>query len=391
MKEIADHMTGRVAARSAVSMSSFNEMATYFPEMQVDLKSTYPISEQRDRIIASNGGDVSQTDAEFRVFTSADASSSVVFQSVERGRYVAGMDGIAGVAIRIPERPTGNQVVEWGYTDFTNGFVCGEDVDGVYFGIYRDGTLIQKVYRENWLYDVPGYDPANLTIYRWPFRFYGMGPIRLTIAGVSDGRGTVFDAHYLTQTDELPVITNPEQPLAVRIQNNGTADNLEAFVAGRQFEVCGVYDPLFRVTSARRLSQSVGTTFIPLVSYRQKTGAYESINTRFSGVSILADDDLIIQLRVLSTLTGASWQNPPNTNNGVETAMEYDASATAVSGGLQVYESLFAGGQGGQTSALSTEIPRLDLPGQNQVVGLVARSISGTATVSSVVRVREAW
>lgn len=387
-------------ARADSAMTSFGEMSVAVPTLQLDIKSVYPLSSLRDKVVATEG-DVTQASGEFRVFTNSNGTGDVLFRSVARGRYVAGIDALAGLGVRLPQTPTGDQTIEWGYTDFQNGFVVGMDADGMYTAIYRAGVRGQVHRREDWQDPLETGDfvlnPRQLNVYRLSFRWYGRGPMGLAIAGERLGVGKVYRADAtVMETEDGPITNNPNQPLSVRIRNNGTASALECYVAGRQFAVLGDYDPLKRYSSHARFTQSVGTSFVPLVSFRQKAGVLSRVSMKLGGVSMLASEaDILWQFRVFSSLTGASWVDPPFLSGGGDTAAEFDISATAISNGIKLYEGLAPGNGGsgppGPANSFASDLPDLELPEDEQPVTLCARALSGTATVSSVFRVLEEW
>jgi hypothetical protein len=373
-------------------MTSFNELQVALPQSQIDVNSVYPLSTIRDRVVATEG---TVTNFEGSLLLSADAhaDADVYLRSVERGRYVAGFDAVAGLALKIPTRPTGNQTIEWGYTDFENGFVVGEDADGLYTAVYRDGEKILVKRRDAWLNPLNGQlNPANLSVYRIPFRWYGKGPIKLTLATEANQIGEITVADSTVLEDSGPITLNPNQPLSVRIRNNGTAAALTAQVYGRHFYVLGDYNPDVRVTTDVRIGQSVGTTFVPLIVYREKNGLFSTISNRLQDVQLLvATNDIIWQVRLFPEITGGTFVDPPNSASGAETSLESNISATAITGGLAIYTGLAESGSGGNPLGSILALPQMDLPPNPAVFALCARSVSGTATVTSVFNIREQW
>jgi hypothetical protein len=384
--------TAGLSGRIDSAMTSFNEVQVAVPQTQIDLKSVYPLSQIRDSVTATEGT-VTNSEGAFLLTANAHEDADVYLRSVERGRYVAGFDAVAGIALKIPTRPTGNQTIEWGYTDFENGFVVGEDADGLYTAVYRNGEKILVKRRSEWINPLTDeINPANLTVYRIPFRWYGRGPIKLTIATELGRTGEITVADSTSLEDSGPITLDPNQPLSVRIKNNGTESGLTAHVYGRHFYVLGDYRPDVRVTSDTRIAQSVSTTFVPLIAYREKTGLYSTISNRLQDIQLLvASNDLIWQIRLLPDITGGTFVDPPNTNGGVETSLESNISATAITGGLAIYTGLAQSGSGGNPVALASSLPQIDLPPNPGVFALCARSVSGTATVTSVFNVREQW
>ena len=386
-------------ARMSDSASSFDEVAVSVPTMLFDLKSIYPLSALRDITMTTAGGTVTQADAEFSVSTDGDGSSEAVLQSSERARYVAGYDGVAGVAIRVASMPVGNQEIEWGNTDFQNGLAIGIDAGGMFIRLYSGGDVVVEQRRSEWLYPRPeDLDPQETNVYRIQYRWYGTGPYRVAISGIDDfGRGVSLPIASVQGDRQGPVTLDPNQPIAVRARNQGTTGNpLDVRVMGRQYFVMGDYEPDKRIIGEYRFAQEVGTDFVPLIAFRGRGGVFRSVSRKLSGSSISASGgDVFWQIRLFSGITGGEWAAPRNTDGGAESATEFNVGATAVDGeGVQIFGGDFAvSGQGNSSRIASAELPTLDVPSaaDADVVALVARSISGTATVSSALRVQEEW
>ena len=386
-------------SRLGDSMTSFDETAVSVPSTLIDLKSVYPLSRLRDLAQTTGSATVAQNEGRYEVSLGADGQASATLTSIERARYVAGYDGIPGMAVNLDRMPTGDQVVEWGNTDFVNGFVVGADANGMFTRLYSDGVAVATKRKEDWSQgrnlDV---DPLNVHVYRMPYRWYASGPYRLMVDWV-DEQGTpgVLPLDVFTSADKSqPITRDPNQPLNLRVQNNGTEAPITAYVMGRQYVVTGDYNPNRRIIGDFRAQQSVGNTFVPLIAFRQKTGVYTSVSTRLAGVGIISDRNLIWEARVLSTVTGGTWRAPRLTDSGVETAMEVNTSPTGFAEeGVQVWVGdPVAGGSGNTAGAGRADLPRLELPvgAQNEDIVLCARSVSDqTAIVTSVFRIREEW
>lgn len=380
------------------AMTSFDELSVVQFESRIDLKSVYPLSALRDVVTVADGGAVSQGNGVFVVSTSSNADATATFQSVERGRYVAGMDALAGIGLSAPTRPTGNQEIEWGYTDFTNGFVVGEDSTGIYMAVYSGGTRGTKIYQSDWNINtlLTGdfvLDPEEFNIYRFAFRWYGRGPVTLELASEIGTLATKTRANQIKATSGELITKDPNQPLSVRVKNNGTGTAMSVKVAGRNFGIRGLNRPELRENGATRTGVSVSSSaFVPLVSARHKTGSYLSISTVLAGISIMTTEDLIFQVIAKNTLTDATFANPGFSDSGVESAMEYDISATALADGVAITRPFLASGAAGNRSTVATrDLPTAELPGNSQIVTLAAKAIGTTASVSAVLSVREEW
>lgn len=385
-------------ARMADGMTSFDEMAAGVPHSLIDLKSVYPISRLRDRISTTGAASVTQAEGRYAVTVESDGGAQAEFTSVERARYVAGYDGIPGMAINLDRLPVGNQVVEWGNTDFVNGFIVGVDSAGMFTRLYSGGEAVSTKRIEYWRYphNTANLDPRDVHVYRMPYRWYAAGPYRLSVDFIDpSGRATMLPLDVMESSDlSRPVTEDPNQPINVRVTNNGTAEPITAYVMGRQYLIMGGYNPSQRIVGDFRVNQSIDTDFVPLISFRQKGGQFRSISTRLSGVGLIAGDDVLWEVRALSDVEGGTWEAPRFTDDGGESAMEVNLSPTAVTGGLQMFVGdPVPGEQGNFSGALSRDMPDLELPSDDieRNIVLCARSISGTTSVTSVFRIKEEW
>lgn len=178
----------------------------------------------------------------------------------------------------------------------------------------------------------------------------------------------------------------------VEVTNGSATTNQQVYVGGRQYSIYNEYLPNRRTNSQYRLAQgSIGTTFLPAISFRRKS-TFESVSVKVEGFDLITDADLVYQLRLNASLTSPTYATPTDTT-AAETACEVDVSASAVSGGELLYEGLVAASGSGNTSKGSSSETGLyiDIPSV-QPITLCIRRVSGTgATVSSVLRWREEW
>lgn len=398
MRRMDGGVMGGLVNRVANSMTSFDEIAVSVPTSQFDLKSIYPLSVTRDIVATASGGAVEQANGEFAIKTDATGDSEADLRSVERARYIAGYDGLAGIGIRVASEPIGNQEIEWGNTDFVNGLSIGIDKDGMFIRLYSGGAVVETQRRADWLNPrADNLDPMEVNVYRIQYRWYGAGPYRVFVTTVgADGIASMSPLATLNgDVSTGPIVEDPNQPIAIRARNLGTTGNpLDVRVMGRSYFVMGDYQPDRRITGAFRIEQSIGTTFVPVIAFRQKAGAYDTVSVKLAGAELVASGaNILWNIRVFSEITGGSWAAPPFTADGVETALEFNVGGTSIdTGGVQVWPGGFVAQGSGNTSGQTfADLPRLDMPSGGAVVLLAARSTSGTATVSSVFRAREEW
>lgn len=363
------------------------------------INSVWNTSTLRDVETTSGSAGITTSNGEFVLTTGTTASSSADLRTSERGRYVAGQECEAGIGIRLPDSPAfaGTAYAQWGYYDVNNGFGFGKDATGVYV-FTRRATTDMKVYQSSWNGDVmdgtgdSGYtlDLADGNIFQMEFTWYGYGTIEFQIIVDNGGNNQEVVTVHRFSPDNETSIADPNQPVRAEINNGDQTTNYAIYATGRQFSVLGNYNPTRRIISQRRLSLgSVGTTYLPTVSFRKKS-AYESGTVRVAGVSVITDADLLYQIRLNGSLTGASYTTP-NDITAKETFLETDVSATAISGGESLYEDLVLSGVGASRGLGSlTELP-VAIPTNLPVTLCVRRVGSGSSTVSVVFRMIEEW
>lgn len=271
------------------------------------------------------------------------------------------------------------------------------DSDGL-FVARRRGGVETKTYQSSWSKDkLDGTGPSKVLldisdghIASVSFTWYGYGLINYEISIVDeDGRQTRQVVHQERVRGNTSV-QDPNLPINVEVRAGADSSaDFSVYLSGRQYSVLGKYDPNFRVSAQEVLGKSgITTTAIPLVSVRRKSD-YGGVSVKLSNIAVLSDQDMLIEVRLNPTLTGASYgafNNIPAT----ETALEVDTTATAVSGGQSVFKSLVAGGVGRNSFASRIDLPIVDLP-QAGVYTLTARAMSTTAAASVVLGMREEW
>lgn len=369
------------------AFTSFNELTTSSADSLFDLKSIYGTSELRDEVATTGSGSVTLSEGLLNVSTGVTAGSTATLDSVDRGRYIAGFDAIPGIAVAVPTMPVGDQVARWGYFDETHGFGTGVDANG-FFTFLRYGGVETIHRRSAWRNKLAGvFVEDRLNVYRYPFRWYGSGPVRFQVSTQGDlfrPNLSQYDAFASVGSQSIIQSAN----LKIRAEVSG-GDNFSIAVGGRQFFIQGDYNPLPRFSSESRLAQTVGTTFVPLISAKQSTGLLETVSCRLASLSLLVSGaPILAQIRIGATVAEPTAQ-PSDIPSG-EAAMLYDNTATTMTGGFKIYEKLIGDGQGNSLSTSQQDLPELALP-DNKTITLCARALAGTATVNSVFTIKEEW
>ena len=382
----------------AGNRSLFNELIITEKTPLIELNPALGLTTLRDTSTVVNTGTVTNGAGEHIISTGATTASSAKITSVETGRYYPGTAAQAGLGVRLPGTYTGTAKAEWGYFGATDGMGFGLDATNDYI-FYTRASTQTKVYRDSWNVDImDGTGPSGATyapsignIFQIVFSWYGYGTIEWYIV-MEDASGSQvpFLVHRY-RPSSANSIENPNQPLTLLVDNGNTTTDYIAYVGGRQFSIFGRYIPALRRTHSERVAlAAVGTTFVPLVSVRRKTG-FSGFPVKLHQVSLLTDTALIWEVRVSGTLTGASYGAPTNIP-ATETSLEVDSSATAITGGHKIEAGLVgtSGAGGKESGGFSASGFSIEVPGVEEVT-LCARTLSGTATVTAMLGMEEEW
>lgn len=336
-------------------------------------------------------------ETEYQLSTTASGTDEVAFQTRDRCRFYPGQAAEVGVAVRSPDAFTGSQEVTFGLDDDENGVGFGRNATG-WFVWVRSNSSMTRVYSTSWNVDqVDGNGPSGLT-------FSPTTTTRCVVEFSSSFTGLINFYLYLWDTTTYKmervlvhrwapvsgaVESNPYGAIRVNLENGGTATARDFFVSELWFATVGaVPEVIKREFFTFRLNQAPSTTYIPVASFRRKTGNRNQRSRAYiTGFEyVIAGADLIIVVKEAPSLTGASWgatQIP-----ATECSMEKDTSATATSGGNNLAQGFFGAGSGVKEYLVPIPIPK----DQSDHRSLVMRTISGTATrVDIFLRGVEEW
>lgn len=395
---IVGKITDQDTTISNLPLSCFDELRVTERTPVIELKSIYGKSTLRDIYTTTGNSTITNTigDGEYVLTTTANGTDSAILQSAERGRYVAGMQCEVGIAARMPTAPTGNQVIKIGLFDTNNGFYFKVTSTNIYACVLRDNieTAIERTAWNNDKLDGTGpskytYDSTDGNIFIIRFSWYGYGNALFHInATNNENIQDSWLAHSYNPQGQTSTKT-PNLPLCVSVANNGTTTPLSVYVAGRQYSILGRYTPITRTTSAYRIAFTVtsNTIFLPVLSIRRKNG-YQGNAIKAIGADIVPTANMLVQVRVNTTLTGASFITPQDTQAS-ETAAEVDISSTAVTGGIPIWAGLVTGDTKG---TISTRFDQSYDLSEQQTLTICARTLANTnADISIVFQWTEEW
>jgi hypothetical protein len=223
------------------------------------------------------------------------------------------------------------------------------------------------------------------------FSWYGYGAIAWKVV-LTDALGNqlVQVVHRYAPSGQTSIIV-PNQPITLLLESNATAGALTAYVAGRQFSVLANNPyPVLRVTSCYSILQALTKnstgTFLPVVAVQRKTG-YLGNPIKISSIDFVSSADCMFEVRMNSTLTGASFGATQDTPAS-ETALQFDTSATAMSGGTTIYMGLVP--TGGKTLVQTVDILFSLSENMTLTIGIWPYN-NVNVVISTVLRMSEAW
>ena len=358
------------------SSTPYGDLTTVARDNRIDASSETPLSEQADTFSAGVSHD--RNNSKYRLRAN---NSTEFLQTVDSLQYTPGYIAECGIALQIPEAPTGNQDVRWGYWDEQNGAYFGWDAEGVYVEFLRNGSRVNKTYQENWNSNrtVDAQDALQKgTISRVILALYNFGSIGFELyKRESETDALTSDIIHNIGIDGDTTLASQDNPIRVEVENPDTTD-FDVFVSDRQATVRGQFTPNRRIKGERRTGVSLsGTTWVPILSFRRKE-AFKTVNTDLFDVSIKPDEDIYLQIREdAGSTTDADYSSPQNVNAG-ETTVEVDTSPTAdIADGYYAYQTQFDGGQNNRSVLGGFDDVDLQLKNARPMT-VFARTVSAT-------------
>ncbi|MCU4981159.1 hypothetical protein OB987_26520 [Bacillus cereus] len=367
--------------------------------------SNYGISALRDIVTTIGNGAVTNAGGFYQLTTTINNNDSAILDTAERGKLFPGNSFEAGISLRIPTPPVGTQKATWGYFDGNNGAYFGQDAGGIFIAVLNNGIEITKIYQNSWNVDKldgTGASKINLNTTNgamFQIRFgyeYGIIEFRIVLVNSFHFQQIIVCHRYpASQTSNNILFSDPNQNIRVRVDNGVTGGIFTVNVRGRYYAILGPIVPTNRITSESRLNiTAVSNVLTPTVSFRRKnlfpdtSSQKNSVTVQIHSFDILASSDILWELRLGSTLTGASFGAISNTPS-TETACLSDTSATAINSttGIKLTSGLAKGGQSSALDNFPVNIVLTDI----SPVTLAVMPLSGSAFINVVFRIHEDW
>jgi hypothetical protein len=282
------------------------------------------------------------------------AGDKVVRQTRAVMRYIPGRTSTISFAIRL-ETPVEGVRRRFGIFDADNGAYF-EDNGGVYSYVIRSktsGSVVEtRVLRDDWngdKLDGNGFsqhtaDPTKQQMIHIEYEWYGAGQVKF--AWVIDGETIV--SHTFNHANVIDKVwcSTPFLPIRCELENvTGAAgthylyQGSNSLISEGEPEKLGILVSQATGTAGRTMSSS--NTYYPVLSIRLKSNQLTGIVLPRS-LQVATNDNTNVFWRLVRnpTLTGASWQP----HNDPDSFMEYDLSATAMTGGTNTLNGFTIGG-----------------------------------------------
>lgn len=386
--------------------SFYDELRVVRRTPVIEQKSLYGLSAIRD--IWS--GDVTSDNVEYKLTTDG-SSPNAVLDTAERGPYPPGQQVEVGTAFRFASRPEDGHKYRVGYYDDSDGWFYEYDHVGLFLVRRRDGTDSGQKWGR-WVSDTvlqkgnlitEQYAPADGHSHNINFTWYGFGPGEFSYqmdTPKASGWMRVFG--WLRPKGQTS-IKNPHLPVRAEViaaQGTGAAT---AYLAGRQVNVVGEYNPIFRNTSVE--SESVSGTAVsvsetewtPVLAVRREN-LFPYALSALDVIEAQSTVDVRMALLVNPTMTGVTWNTGgitdiPSGETLLQEASALPAAQTTIGGFSPAWARKFkikGGASGNKTAGNLASVVRAPMIEQQPFM-LVARSVAGqgAGTISVTAQFRE--
>jgi hypothetical protein len=308
-----------------------------------------------DEQVTGGGAAVHNPDASnITMSVGSAAGDKIIRQTRAVMRYIPGRTSTISFAIRL-ETPVAGVRRRFGIFDAENG-VFFEDNGGVYSYVIRSktsGSVVEnRVLRDDWngdKLDGNGFsrniaDPTKQHMIHIEYEWYGAGQVKF--AWVIDGETII--SHTFNHANVLDKVwcSTPFLPIRVELENvTGAAgthyiyQGSNSLISEGEPEKLGILVSQATATTGRTMASS--NTYYPILSIRLKSNNLTGIVLPRS-LQVATNDNTNVFWRLVRnpTLTGASWTNHADPDS----FMQFDLSATAMTGGTNMLNGFTIGG-----------------------------------------------
>ena len=332
---------------ATASQSAFGETRIAEPYQIGNLINKYEIDSNEYGTSVAGSGTVTHIAASsaIRLYVPGTSGAYAKLRTHNYYRYQAGRGMFVRLTVWNTDSGQSNQVRRWGYFDDNDGLFW--ELSGTTLRVVRRSStggspIDYPVAQSSWNLDkLDGTGPSGITldvtkgnIYETQYQWLGVGVVNWYV------NGTLIHQMMHPNTIVGPYMRTAVLPLSWEIINTGasTTSSFHAICGSIQIEG-GADQPDYTFGMFNSTDKNVTPIEIPLLSIRPKL-LYNSIENRMAIVPIaasIATDGKRASYRLVldGTLTGASF-----TSASTQSGVEYDETATALTGGLTLVRGL---------------------------------------------------
>jgi len=361
---IADHWGNQTDWRP--QFSNNNRLKT--SPFQTVFFNTFQYGKETDvwdeRIVGVGTATWNQYSSNVTMQVGSTTGSKIIRQTKNVMRYIPGRPATLAFAIRLDTPQVGIRR-RFGLFDDSNGAYF-EDDGGTYSYVIRTTTsgitTERRVGRDEWngeKFDGNGWtgvtaDPTKQQMISITYEWYGAGTVDFN--WLMEGETIKSHTFYNSNTQDRVWCSTPFLPIRLEIENvTGVAGTHYLYQGSNSLIQDGNVDKLGTLLSQSNsivgTTMSLSDTFYPIVSLRLKSTALQAVMLLRS-LQAVTNDNTNVYWKLLenATLTNPNWTNHADPNSFIQ----YDTSATAVSGGRDILSGFTVAG-----GAVLTEIDRL--------------------------------
>lgn len=389
--------TGKLEEILALSNSdAFGRQRVSHPETLMDLNHVYDKQPLYVEELTASGGTGTHlpNEAAVRMSVTTTVGSRVVRQTRRYLNYQAGKSllvMLTGVLVDASNTGIRSRI---GFFDDDNDKITDSGGNGVFFqysggvvsivkrsfvtGIQVDTVVDQAFWSENSTYSI---DPTKAQIFWFDMEWLGVGTIRCGV--VHEGQYICLHKFHHDNLINTVYMTRASLPVRYEIEQitGASVANMKQICATVISE--GGHPKTGRICSRPRTTTiNINTTLLPIISIRLRAG-YERgvLQVLSSDILTTANQQLIYQVLYGANVTGGTWVTHDATNSGVE----YNISATAVTGG-RIVDSGYVGSVNKQAvfDTNTFDSAGVSIAGTPEIITLAALATGAATTYGSI-------
>jgi len=401
-----------ITTANTMAVDAFGRFRASFPVTLFDAQNQYNSSPLfwQDSLGANADTNFIFNGSSVQLAIASAGAGNAIRQTRQYFRYQSGKSQFV-LLTAVPHVGKTNSIKRWGYFDSQDGVFF--QLSGTTLSIVkrssRSGAVVDSAIAQTaWNMDkLDGTGSSGTTMRTYNAQVFfidiawlGVSRVRCGIIGE---RGNAIVAHEFQNANINTGVYMRTANLPVRyeiVTSTGVADTLTAICSSVQSEAGDENENgLNQLAGYGVVPTTVSTTFTPLISIRPKITFNGKTNRALiKNIAVsLTPATATIEWRIVydGVLTGASF-----VSSGTNSTVNYDTSATAISGGEYLDgDFIVAGGSGGgayRTAGGGTILEKLpltlDIAGTiPKTITLVARALAGTATVNAIIKWTEIY